>query len=75
LTIRQPRYRGEQNESESQERAFKAGRKGNGCVVIAMTASHTPIVILRCEPSSASLEGCATDMRPSFEARSARTSG
>jgi hypothetical protein len=26
LTIRQPRYRGEQNESESQERAFKAGR-------------------------------------------------
>jgi hypothetical protein len=26
LTIRQPRYRGEQNESESQERAFQAGK-------------------------------------------------
>ena len=26
LTIRQPRYRREQNESESQEHAFKAGK-------------------------------------------------
>jgi hypothetical protein len=39
----------------------KRAKEGNGRVVIAMTASSdTPNVILRCEPSSASLEGCAT---------------
>jgi hypothetical protein len=75
LSGRQPHHRGEQNESESRERAFKAGRKGNGCVVIAMTASDTSIVILRCEPSSVSLEGCATGYAAILRgARSARTS-
>jgi hypothetical protein len=59
---RQPRYRREHNESESRMRAFEAGiSDGNGSVVIAMTASSdTPNLIQRCEPSSASLEGCAT---------------
>jgi len=58
---RQPRHRGEQNESESRMRAFEAGiSDGNGRVVIAMTASDTANLIQRCEPSSASLEGCAT---------------
>jgi hypothetical protein len=73
---RQPRHRGEQNESESRMRAFEAGiSDGNGRVVIAMTASSdTPNLIQRCavfgEPRR-----MRNDMRPSFEARQARTSG
>ena len=72
---RQPRHRGEQNESESQMRAFEAGKGGQR----PRRHCHDGIRHAERHPEVRAVFGeprrMRNDMRPSFEARQARTSG